>query len=134
MTDKTPFELMMKQAQEMAQAFKPAMDSFDPKGLESFWPTMNQDAMEQWFGKGLSKNGLDAKTRLLLTLAGLTMQGAQAQTPLRMTVRHAIEAGASQEEISEAIAQMAMFAGMPAISRAMELARAVMDEKKDDAT
>ncbi len=129
---KTPFELMMAQAQEMAKAFNPALNSFDPKRYEAFWPTMPKEAMELWFGKGLSKDGLDAKTRLLLTLSGLTMQGAQAETPYRMTVRHALEAGATEEEIAETIAQMAMFAGIPAMTRGMEIARAVMAERKED--
>lgn len=132
---KTPFELMMLQAQEMARAFNPALTSFDPKGFEKMWPTMPKDAMEMWFGKGISKEGLDAKTRLLLTIAGMTMQGAQAETPFRMTVRHATEAGATKDEIAETIAQMSMFAGIPAMTRAMELAREVMeDDKKDDET
>jgi 4-carboxymuconolactone decarboxylase len=132
---KTPFELMMQQAQEMARAFNPALTSFDPKGFEKMWPTMPKDAMEMWFGKGISKEGLDAKTRLLLTIAGMTMQGAQAETPFRMTVRHATEAGATKDEIAETIAQMSMFAGIPAMNRAMELAREVMeDDKKDDET
>ena len=61
--------------------------------------------MEFWFGRGISKEGLDSKTRLLLTLAGLTMQGAQADTPIRMTVRHLIEAGATKDEIAETIAR-----------------------------
>ena len=126
---KTPFELMMAQAQEMARAFNPALTSFDPKGFEKLWPTMGKDAMEMWFGKGLSKDGLDAKTRLLLTLAGMTMQGAQAETPFRMTVRHATEAGATKDEIAETIAQMSMFAGIPAMTRAMELAREVMEDE-----
>ncbi len=131
---KTPFELMMSQAQEMAKAFNPALTTFDPKGFEKLWPTMTKDTMEMWFGKGISKEGLDAKTRLLLTLAGLTMQGAQAETPFRMTVRHALEAGATDEEIAETIAQMSMFAGIPAMTRAMELAREVMADRKDDPT
>jgi 4-carboxymuconolactone decarboxylase len=131
---KTPFELMMEQAQEMAKAFNPALESFSPKGFEKLWPTMSKDVMEMFFGKGVSKDGLDAKTRLLLTLAGLTMQGAQAETPLRMTVRHAREAGATKEEIAETIAQMSMFAGIPAMTRAMELARDVMAEHEDDET
>ncbi len=133
MTDpKTPFELMMAQAQEMAKAFNPALSSFDPKGFENLWPTMPKDAMEMWFGKGLSSDGLDAKTRLLLTIAGMTMQGAQADTPFRMTVRHAIEAGATEAEIAETIGQMSMFAGIPAMTRAMELARDVMNDGKED--
>ena len=131
---KTPFELMMQQAQEMAKAFNPALESFSPKGFENLWPTMPKEAMEMFFGKGMSKDGLDAKTRLLLTLAGLTMQGAQAETPLRMTVRHAIAAGATKEEIAETIAQMSMFAGIPAMTKAMELAKSVMDDLEDDKT
>ena len=129
---KTPLELMMQQAQEMVKAFNPAMSSFDPKGCEKMWPTMPKDAMEMWFGKGISKDGLDAKTRLLLTLAGLTMQGAQSETALRQTVRHALEAGATKDEIAETIAQMSMFAGIPSMTRAMELARQVLDETEDD--
>jgi 4-carboxymuconolactone decarboxylase len=90
--------------------------------------------MEMSFGKGASKEGLDAKTRLLLTLAGLTMQGAQNETQIRMTVRHALEAGAMKDEITEAIAQMSMFAGLPAMTRAMEFATEVLTESKEDET
>ena len=135
MTDaKTPFELMMAQAQEMAKAFNPAMETFNPKGFEKLWPTMPKDSMEMWFGRGVSKEGLDAKTRLLLTVAGLTMQGAQAETPVRMTVRHAMAAGATKDEIAETIAQMSMFAGIPAMTRAMDLAREVMEDNEGDET
>ncbi|QYX55615.1 carboxymuconolactone decarboxylase family protein [Roseovarius sp. SCSIO 43702] len=130
MTDpKNPFEQMMAQAQEMAKAFNPALESFSPKGFEKLWPTMPKEVMEMSFGKGMSKDGLDAKTRLLLTLAGLTMLGAQSDTQMRMTVRHALEAGATEDEIAETIAQMAMFAGIPSMTRAMDYAREVFDDR-----
>jgi 4-carboxymuconolactone decarboxylase len=133
MTDpKNPFEMMMAQAQEMAKAMNPALESFSPKGFEDLWPTMPKDVMEMTFGKGLSKDGLDAKTRLLLTLAGLTMLGAQSDTQIRMNVRHAREAGATKDEIAETIAQMAMFAGVPAMTRAMEFAQEVLDETEEE--
>ncbi|WP_296761996.1 carboxymuconolactone decarboxylase family protein [Sediminimonas sp.] len=132
--EKSPFELMMAQAQEMAKAVNPALESFSPKAFEDMWPTMPRDFMEMSFGKGISRDGLDAKTRLLLTLAGLTMQGAQSDTQVRLTVRHLLEAGATRDEIAETIAQMSMFAGIPAMTRAMELARAVMEEQEDDGT
>ncbi|MGR3547052.1 MAG: carboxymuconolactone decarboxylase family protein [Roseovarius sp.] len=129
MSDPTnPFEMMMRQAQEMAKALNPALESFSPKGFETLWPTMPKEFMEMSFGKGLNKEGLDAKTRLLLTLAGLTMLGAQSDTQIRMTVRHALEAGATRDEIAETIAQMAMFAGIPSMTRAMDFAREVMDQ------
>jgi 4-carboxymuconolactone decarboxylase len=133
MTDATnPFEAMMKQAQEMAKALNPALESFSPKGFESLWPTMPKEMMEMMFGNAVNEDGLDAKTRLLLTLAGLTMQGAQADVAVRQTVRHALEAGAKKQEIVETIGQMSMFAGLPAMNRALELAQDVM--KEDDKT
>ena len=126
-----PFAALMAQAQEMAKAMNPALESFSPKGMEKLWPTMPKDIMEMTFGKGFSKDGLDAKTRLLLTLAGLTMLGAQSDTQIRMTVRHALEAGATKDEIAETIAQMAMFAGVPSMTRAMEFAQEVLDETEE---
>jgi 4-carboxymuconolactone decarboxylase len=136
MTDapKNPFELMMAQATEMAKAFNPALESFSPKGFEALWPTMPKDMMEMWFGNAVNKDGLDAKTRLLITLAGLTMQGAQADTAVRQTVRHAVAAGARKQEIVETIGQMSMFAGIPAMSRALELAQEAMGDNEDEET
>jgi 4-carboxymuconolactone decarboxylase len=137
-----PFEAMLEQmqgqAQEMAKAFNPALEDFSPtdafKGFEAMWPTMPKEVMEMMFGNTVNKDGLDAKTRLLLTLAGLTCQGAQADTALRQTVRHALAAGAKKQEIVETIGQMSVFAGIPAMNRALELAQAVMADKEDDET
>ncbi len=126
---KNPFEAMMNQAQEMTKAF-PAMDAFSPKVFEAMMGTMPRDMMEMMFGNGVNKDGLDARTRLLLTISGLTMQGAQNDTVVRQTVRHALEAGATKKHITETIGQMSVFAGVPAMSRAMELAGQVWDEKE----
>ena len=133
-TPRNPFEAMMAQASEMAKALNPALESFSPKGFEALWPTMPKEVMEMWFGNAVNKDGLDAKTRLLLTLAGLTMQGAQADTALRQTVRHLVEAGATKQEIVETIGQMSMFAGIPAMTRALELAREVMNDDEEGDT
>ena len=126
------------QYQEMAKAMNPDLASgLDPmtmKGFEAMWPTMPKEVMEMMFGRAINKDGLDAKTRLLLTLAGLTCQGAQADTAVRQTVRHAVEAGAKKQEIVETIGQMSVFAGIPAMNRALELAQEVMADKKDDET
>ena len=132
--DNNPFAAMMKQAQDMAKAMNPAMENFSPKGFEALWPTVPKEVMEMMFGNTVNKDGLDAKTRLLLTLAGLTCQGAQADLAVRQTVRHALEAGAKKQEIVETIGQMSVFAGIPAMNRALDLAQAVMDDKRDDET
>ena len=127
MSDKNPWEEMMRQAQEMAKSF-PAMDAFSPKGFEAMMGLMPKDMMETFFGNTHNPNGLDAKTRLLLTLSGLTMQGAQNDVALRQTVRHAIEAGAHKQQIIETIGQMSAFAGIPAMQRAMSLAQDVLGD------
>ena len=93
---------------------------------------MPKEAMEFWFGNKVNAEGIDAKTRLLLTLAGLTMQGAQNETAVRQTVRHAVEAGARKQEIVDTIGQMSFFAGIPAMSRALELAREAMDDQEEE--
>lgn len=131
MTDPNPFAAMMKMGQDWARAVSPALESFTPKGFEQLWPTMPKDIMETFFGKGLNPEGLDAKTRLLLTLAGLTVLGAQGEAQIRLTVRHAVEAGATKQEIAETIAQMGMFGGIPAMTKAMEIATDVLDDVKD---
>ncbi len=128
---KNPFAAMMEQAQEFAKSW-PQMSAFDPKAMEALWPTMPKEALETWFGNTFNENGLDAKTRLLITLAGLTMQGAQNPTMMRQTVRHALEAGATDQQITETLGMMSMFAGLPAMTRAMELAREVMDDIQED--
>ena len=132
MTDTpNPFEAMMKAGQDWAKALNPALESFTPKGFEAMWPTMPKDVMEMFMGKGLNPEGLDAKTRLLITLTGLTIMGAQAESQVRLTVRHAREAGASKQEIAETIALAGMFGGVPAMTKAMELASQVMEEDKE---
>lgn len=135
MTDpKNPFQDMIQAAQDMVKSFNPALETFSPKGFEAMWPTMPKEVMEMYFGKTLNKDGLDAKTRLLLTLAGLTMQGAQNDTGLRQTVKHLLEAGAHKQEIIETIGQMSMFAGLPAMTRSMQLAQEVMEDKEEKDT
>ena len=128
MTDQNPFAAMMKMGQDWAKAMNPALESFTPKGFEAMMPTMPKDVMETFMGKTMNPEGLDAKTRLLLTLMGLTIMGAQAEAQIRLTVRHLVEAGATKQEIAETIAQAAMFGGVPAMTKAMELATEVLDK------
>ncbi|MEL7105596.1 MAG: carboxymuconolactone decarboxylase family protein [Pseudomonadota bacterium] len=122
-----PFADMMRASQDWARAINPALESFTPKGFEALWPTMPKDVMEAMMGKTFNPEGLDAKTKMLLTLNALTIMGAQADAQIRVTVRHAVEAGASHREIAETIGLAGMFGGVPAMTKAMELAGDVLD-------
>jgi 4-carboxymuconolactone decarboxylase len=119
---------MMAQGQEMAKAFAPALEGIDVKGFEKLFPTMPKDMAEAWFGKTFNPEGLDARTRLLVTIAALTVLGAQGDAQLRLTIRQALSAGATKREIAEVIWQMSMFGGLPAMQKALEIAQSVFAE------
>ena len=124
-------EAMMESGQEMLRAFNPALENVQMPGLDKLFPTMSKDMMEMWFGKTFNREGLDARTRLFITLAALTVLGAQAEPQIKATVRHALAAGATEREIAEVIWQMSMFGGLPAMQKALELAQGVFAEKKE---
>ncbi|PVH27678.1 carboxymuconolactone decarboxylase family protein [Pararhodobacter oceanensis] len=123
---------MMESGQEMLQRFNPALENVKGAGLDKMFPTMSKDMMEMWFGKTFNREGLDAKTRLLVTVGALTVLGAQAEPQMKTTVRHALEAGATEREIAEVIWQMSMFGGLPAMQKALEIAQSVFAETKEN--
>ena len=125
------FQQMLQQGQDMARAFNPALEQVDTKAFEKLVPTMPADVLEMWFGRTFNREGLDAKTRLLLTIGAITVQGALAEPQLRITIRHALEAGATKREIAETIYQMSMFAGLPAMQKALGIAASVYDEEDE---
>jgi 4-carboxymuconolactone decarboxylase len=124
------FQQMLQSGQEMARAFNPALEHLDMRGFEKMIPTMPAEMLEMWFGKTFNRDGLDAKTRLLVTIAALTVQGAHAEPQLRLTIRHAIAAGATAREVAEVIYQMGMFGGIPAMQKALEIAQGVFTESE----
>ena len=135
-TPQNPFEALMRQTQEMAQdwvsAMNPAMASFTPGAIDKMWPTVPSEMLEAFLGRQFNPEGLDARTRLLLTLLGLTIQGAVAEAQIRLTVRHAVEAGATKQEVAETIGLAALFGGVPAMNKAMELATEALDQGGED--
>lgn len=125
---------MMAQGAEMAKAagIDPTKMP-DMSKLAEWMPTMPAEAMEMFMGKTMNPGGLDAKTRLLCTLSALTVLGAQAEDQVKLTVRHALEAGASPQEIVETIATMAPLGGVPAMTKAMDLAKSEFEKKESEA-
>ncbi|MFC7703451.1 carboxymuconolactone decarboxylase family protein [Plastorhodobacter daqingensis] len=126
------FETMIAQSQEMARKFNPALEHFRLTGYEDLMPTLSKSFMEMAFGNTFNREGLDAKTRLLVIIAALTVVGAQAEAQLKLSIRHALEAGARKREIAEVIQQMTMFGGLPAATKALQIAQSVFDETEED--
>lgn len=125
------FAQMMEQGQKMAAAFTPAMEGVDVKAFEKLFPAMPKEALELWFGKTFNPEGLDARTRFLVTIAALTVLGPLGEPQMRTTVKNALAAGATKREIAEVIWQMSMFGGPPAMQKALEIAQAVFAETEE---
>lgn len=125
------YAAMMEQGAAMARALNPALAEFTPSGFDKLFPTMPKDWMEAVFGNAFNPEGLDAKTRLLVTLGGLVATGAMAEPQIKITVRHLLEAGATEKEIGEVIYQMSMLGGLPAMNKALELAQSVFAENEE---
>jgi 4-carboxymuconolactone decarboxylase len=129
------FQSMMEQGQSMARAFTQpfAAGSFgvDPKAFEKMFPAMPKEMLEMFFGKTFNPEGLDARTRFLVTIAALTVLGPVGEPQMRLTVQNSLAAGATQREIAEVIWQMSMFAGLPATQKALEIAQSVFTETEE---
>ena len=122
------FARMIEQGQLMAKTSAPALENLDVKAFEKLFPAMPKDMLEAFFGKTFNPEGLDARTRFLATVAGLTVLGPLGEPQLRATVQNALAAGATAREIAEVIWQMSMFGGLPAMQKALEIAQAVFAE------
>jgi 4-carboxymuconolactone decarboxylase len=105
------FGAWMEQGQKMASAFMPGMENIDAKAFEKFFPPMPKELLEMWFGKTFNPEGLDARTRFLVTIAALTVLGPVGEPQLRMAIKNGLSAGATMQKALE-IAQ-SVFAETP---------------------
>jgi 4-carboxymuconolactone decarboxylase len=122
------FAQMIEQGQKMAAGFAAPMGQMD---MAKLFPTLPKDMAEAWFGKTHNPDGLDAKTRTLVVLTGLIVQGAGGEALLRPTISQALAAGASKREITEVILQCAAFGAMPAMQKALEVAQSVFTQPQE---
>ena len=128
------FENMMAQGQKMVRDFNPELEKFQAKSSEGTMPTMPKEFVDMMWGNTFNPDGLDAKSRLMAMIAGMAVQGAPLEPMFKSTVAHALESGASEQEIAEVITQMSVLGGLPAMTRALEFAKAVFADRKDSAT
>lgn len=100
--------------------------------LADIAPDFARYIFEFGYGDVYSRPGLDLRTRLLATVAGLTCLG-HAQRELEVHVGSALNCGASREEVVETIMQMALYAGFPAALDALFVAKKVFAARDAEA-
>lgn len=101
------------------------LDKMDPGGTErvrdfigSFVPELAQYITNEQFGKMYEREALDQKTRLLVTISGLTAMGG-CEPQLKFHVKAAKNLSIDNEQIIEAIYQMKPYCGVPRVVNAL---------------
>jgi 4-carboxymuconolactone decarboxylase len=90
---------------------------------------LQEAAMEHAWGGVWARDGLDGKTRSIITVSMLI--ALQAHGELKGHIRGALNNGVSAEEIREIIMHAAAYCGYPAALSAMRVAREVVDTYGD---
>ncbi|HBR9137619.1 TPA: carboxymuconolactone decarboxylase family protein [Klebsiella pneumoniae] len=92
--------------------------------LRDIAPDFARYLIEFPFGDIYARPGLDLRSREIATIAALTALG-NAEPQLKVHIAAGLNVGLTQEEITEAIMQMAVYAGFPTALNGLFAARAV---------
>ncbi|UVE18542.1 carboxymuconolactone decarboxylase family protein [Pseudomonas sp. LS44] len=121
---------MSEQAKAGEQVRRQVMgDAFVDRALNNatdFSQPLQEFVNEHAWGGVWTREGLDRKTRSLITLAALT--ALKCPQELKGHVRGALNNGCTVEEIREALLHCAVYAGVPAAIDAFRAAQEVIDE------
>lgn len=118
----------------ISEALNPGMEAALSARYDDLVPGLSRSVVDFAWGQQYAREGLDQKTRFLITVAALTAQGGQTRPQLKVNIAAARRAGASRREIGEAIWQMALYGGFPAAINGLNAALEVFaaEEARDD--
>ncbi|QGN35913.1 carboxymuconolactone decarboxylase family protein [Klebsiella oxytoca] len=92
--------------------------------LKDIAPDFARYLIEFPFGDIYARPGLDLRSREIATIAALTAMG-NAAPQLKVHIAAGLNVGLTQEEITEVIMQMAVYAGFPAALNGLFAAKEV---------
>ena len=98
------------------------------KAMAPIAPDFARWMVEFGYGEVLTRPGLDVKQRQLVTLGALAALG-NASDQLRGHIGGALNVGVTPAEITEALMQVALYAGFPAATNALRIAKQVFGER-----
>ena len=105
---------------ETAEAALKAFDDLDPE--------IGRYLTESVYGDLYQRPGIDLKTRQLCTVAAFTAL-ASFKPHLKTHIDGALNAGATPAEVIEVILQMSAYAGFPAATTGLAVAREVFQKR-----
>ena len=120
-------EAYQRGAARMAELHPGLGDALD-RSLAPVAPDFARWMVEFGYGEVLTRPGLDPQKRQLVTLGALAALG-HAGDQLRGHIKGALNAGLEPSEIAEALMQVALYAGFPAATNALRIAKQVFAER-----
>jgi 4-carboxymuconolactone decarboxylase len=123
----TPSERAAKGAAYMA-TLDPGLEAALRQGMAPIAPDFADMMVEFGYGEMMSRPGLDPRGRQLVTLGALAALGHPADQ-LKGHIGGALAVGVTPREIVEALMQVALYAGFPAATNALRIAKRVFSER-----
>ncbi len=114
----------------LSEKVNPGMEDALRARYDALVPGMARTVVDVAYGQFYSRGTIDEKTRLLATIAALTALGGQTAPQLKVNIGSARAVGASREEISEIIFQMALYGGFPSMINALNAALEVFESEE----
>ena len=94
--------------------------------LADIAPDLRKFIVEYAYGDIYSRDGLSAKQRALVVISSVVTQGAAPQT--KTHIRRGLHAGLTEQEIVEALLQLAPYIGFPRVQNALVIAQEIFQE------
>ncbi|MEO0362267.1 MAG: carboxymuconolactone decarboxylase family protein [Pseudomonadota bacterium] len=121
----------LEEGRALSERLNPGMEAALDARYGDLLPGMAEAITDFAWGRVYARPALDQKTRFLITVAALAAQGGQTRPQLKVNVAAARRAGASREEIAEAIWQMSLYGGLPAAINGLNAALEVFSEEDE---
>lgn len=120
-----------QRGRDLAQSLNPGMEAALRDRYGDWLPdAVAETVVGHAMGGVYARDGLDLRTRLLVTVGALAAMGGQTGPQLKVNIASALRAGATAREICEAIFQMHLYGGMPATINALNAAIEVFDAER----
>ena len=123
---------ILDRGRDTADVLNPGMEAALAGRYDALLPGFAESVVDMAYGRVYSRDGLDMKTRMLVTVGALAAIGGQTRPQIKVNIASALRAGASQREIAEAIMQMGLYGGFPAMINALNAALEVFAEKEEN--
>jgi len=106
----------------------PGLEDALRKGMAPVAPDFADMMVQFGYGEMMSRPGLDPRGRQLVTIGALTALGHPVDQ-LKGHINGALSVGVTPAEIVEAIMQVALYAGFPAATNGLRIARRVFADR-----